>query len=388
MSNLKLDDIVKVIINLSPKSAVRKGFNVALIIGDSDVIPIEKRVVVFNGLEEMVQAGFTEDKPEYQAAQLYFSAEKKPSRLAVGRRYQLNNQSKKAKATGETEEIKESETILQALQACRAKNTDWYAVSYCNATKQEIFDIASYVETAYPSCVQFFTTSDSDTIEGAEGNVFEILKQKSYRRSIGQYSQTPYAVVSIMGYAMGANTATINSAYTLKFKTEVGVIPDDLSSQQATNLVKNNGNYYVRRGSDDNYNMFENGIMSDGTWFDEILNLDMLANNMQMSIMDLLKSRPKIPQTEAGVLSIKLVIKSDLDKAVKIGFIAPGVWNGPDILELSQGDTMPEGYMILSEPISEQSQADRDARIAPPIYTPLKLAGAVHSVVLQIDVNR
>ena len=368
MSNLKLDDIVKVIINLSPKSAVRKGFNVALIIGDSNVISTEQRVVLFSGLEEMAEAGFTENMPEYQAAQLYFSAEKKPSRLAVGRRYQLNNQSKKAKATGETEEIKESETILQALQACRAKNTDWYAVSYCNATKQEIFDIASYVETAYPSCVQFFTTSD--------------------RRSIGQYSQTPYAVVSIMGYAMGANTATINSAYTLKFKTEVGVIPDDLSSQQATNLVKNNGNYYVRRGSDDNYNMFENGIMSDGTWFDEILNLDMLANNMQMSIMDLLKSRPKIPQTEAGVLSIKLVIKSDLDKAVKIGFIAPGVWNGPDILELSQGDTMPEGYMILSEPISEQSQADRDARIAPPIYTPLKLAGAVHAVVLQIDVNR
>lgn len=191
-----------------------------------------------------------------------------------------------------------------------------------------------------------------------------------------------------MGYAMGANTATINSAYTLKFKTEVGVIPEDLSSQQVTNLVKNNGNYYVSRGSDDDYNMFESGVMSDGTWFDEILNLDMLANNMQMSIMDLLKSRPKIPQTEAGVLSIKLAMKSDLDKAVKIGFIAPGIWNGPDILELSQGDMLPEGYMILSEPISEQSQADRDARIAPPIYTPLKLAGAVHSVVLQIDVNR
>ena len=236
--------------------------------------------------------------------------------------------------------------------------------------------------------MQFFTTEDSDTIEGVEGNIFEILKQKSYRRSIGQYSRTPYAVVSIMGYAMGANTATINSAYTLKFKTEVGVIPDDLTSQQVTNLVKNNGNYYVSRGSDDAYNMFENGVMADGTWFDEILNLDMLANNMQMSIMDLLKSRPKIPQTEAGVLSIKLAIKSDLDKAVRIGFIAPGVWNGPDILELSQGDTMPEGYMILSEPISEQSQADRDARMAPPIYTPLKLAGAVHSVVLQIDVNR
>ena len=391
MSNLKLDDIVKVIVNLSPKSAVRKGFNLALIIGDSEVIPIEKRVAVYSGLEEMAEAGFTGDMPEYQAAQLYFSADKKPSRLAVGRRYKATG-TEEVEGTEEIEEIeemeKENETMLQALQACRAKNTDWYAVSYCGATKQEILEIAGYVESAYPSCVQFFTTSDRDTLEAEEGNLFELLKQKSYRRSIGQYSQTPDAVAAIMGYAMGANTATINSAYTLKFKTEVGVIPDDLTSQQVTNLTKNNGNYYVSRGSDDAYNMFENGVMSDGTWFDEILNLDMLANNMQMSIMDLLKSRPKIPQTEAGVLSIKLAIKADLDKAVRIGFIAPGVWNGPDILELSQGDSMPEGYMILSEPIAEQSQADRDARMAPPIYTPLKLAGAVHSVVLQVDVNR
>ena len=36
----------------------------------------EKRVVVYSELEEMTEAGFTEDMPEYQAAQLYFSAEK------------------------------------------------------------------------------------------------------------------------------------------------------------------------------------------------------------------------------------------------------------------------------------------------------------------------
>lgn len=194
MSNLKLDDIVKVIINLSPKSAVRKGFNVALIVGDSAVIPIEKRVIIFSGLEEMIEAGFTEDMPEYQAAQLYFSAEKKPNRLAVGRRYKKPEQTEESEEIEEAEQIEESEeiqeveqtkqteTIVQALQACRAKNTDWYAVSYCNAQKQDILEIASYVESAYPSCVQFFTTSDTDTIEGVEGNVFEILKQKSYCR--------------------------------------------------------------------------------------------------------------------------------------------------------------------------------------------------------------
>lgn len=472
MSNLKIDDIVKVIINLSPRSAVRKGFNLALIVGDSNVLSSKERVKVYSDLDSMVEDGFSEDMPEYKAAQLYFSAEKKPSQLAVGRRVKgsgltelkistkagleegkfvvsidnsLSEGNKyvyktavssiqtpifeqvlnsgwndisdgeeitatsghlimvaevdfdnKVKKIGKAViggnsislDIPVSETVVEAIRECRNKNTDWYVMTYCNATKQDIIDIAGYIESAYPSSIQFFTTSDEDVLTNEKGNIFEVLKQKSFRRTLGQYSKTENAVSSIMGWAMGANTGTVNSAYTLKFKTEIGVTPDDLSNQDVINLAKNNGNYYVSRGSDGAYNMFENGTMSDGTWFDEMINLDMLANNMQMSIMDLLKSRNKIPQTESGVTQIKMAIKPDLDKAVSIGFLAGGVWNGPNILELETGTVMPDGYMILSELVSSQSQADRDSRIAPPIYTPLKLAGAIHSVVLQIDVNR
>ncbi len=472
MSNLKIDDIVKVIINLSPKSAVRKGFNIAMIMGDSDVISPEERTKLYSGTDGMIEDGFTEDMPEYKAAAFYFSADKAPSQLVIGRR--VNNEGlqeinvspktgsegkfvitifpesveegnkyvyktavssiqtptyKQELTSGWTEltsgseitatsghlimvaevdkgnkalkvgkatiggssiplNIPANESVTEALRACRAKNTDWYAMTYCGAVKQDVEDIAAYIESAYPSSIQFYTTSDKDVLTAGEGNIFETLKSKGYRRSIGQYSETQYAAASIMGWAMGANTGTAGSAYTLKFKTEVGVTPDDLTDQDVINITKNNGNYYVSRGADGEYNMFENGVMADGTWFDEMINLDMLANNMQMSVMDLLKSRNKIPQTESGVTQIKLAIKPDLDKMVTTGFLAPGVWNGPSVLTLETGDTLPDGYMILSEEISSQSQADRDARIAPPIYTPLKLAGAVHSVVLQIDVNR
>ena len=77
-----------------------------------------------------------------------------------------------------------------------------------------------------------------------------------------------------------------------------------------------------------------------------------------------------------------------------IGFIAPGKWNGPaiwtepDFAPLQTGDMLEEGFLILSEPVDLQSQADRDARIAPPIYVPIKLAGAIHTVLVRIDVNR
>ena len=57
-------------------------------------------------------------------------------------------------------------------------------------------------------------------------------------------------------------------------------------------------------------------------------------------------------------------------------------------MALEYGKVLPGGYLIQSEPISEQAQAERDARNAPPIYVSLKLAGAIHHVTIQVDVNR
>ena len=56
--------------------------------------------------------------------------------------------------------------------------------------------------------------------------------------------------------------------------------------------------------------------------------------------------------------------------------------------DLQQGDAIEEGYLIMSESVVDQSVADREARMCPPIYVALKLAGAMHSVVIQLNVNR
>ena len=128
--------------------------------------------------------------------------------------------------------------------------------------------------------------------------------------------------------------------------------------------------------------------MADGSWFDEIIYLDKYKNDMQLAIMDLLVNNNKIPQTENGMTKIKDAVKTVCDDMNRIGFIAGGKWLGNDILELKNGDTLPNGYVIQSELIDNQSQADRDARKAPPIYVALKLAGAIHYVTIQVDVNR
>lgn len=368
MLTLPISDIVQVSVVLSPVAAVRSGFNLGLIIGTGTVISAVDRVKLYSGTDSMITDGFTADMDEYKAAQLYFSQFPAPTRVAIGR---WDN-------TGE-------ETALEAVQACRAANTEWYACTLCGAVKADIEAIAAYIETAKPSSVFGYTTADVDVPVNTAGNIMETLKAASYRRTFGQYSTGADSIAAIIGYAMGANTGVANSAYTLAYKKEVGVTPEALTETEVTTIKGINGNIYINRGT--SYNLFEQGVMADGSHFDDVINLDMLVNDVQLSVMDLLAGVSKVPQTEGGVTLIVSAITGPCNDALNRGFIAPGVWNAAPILTLGTGDTLSKGYLILSETIDGQSESDRSLRIAPPIYICCKLAGAIEHVVISIQVN-
>lgn len=370
MAVLPLKDVVNVIVNLSPRSAVRSGFNLSMLIGDSEVLTADNRVAVYSSLDSMKDDGFTTDMPEYKAAQIYFSQSTNPGKVAVGFWDSAN------------------ESLAEAIAACRAFNLEWWGCvplgkttesgEFVSASSGEIEEAALTIESAAPDSVMLFASTDLALLLN--------LKAKSFRRTLGIYSDDTNKAVAITGYAMGANTGLANSAFTLKFKKLVGVVTDPLKESQVSDAEAVNANVYINRGA--TYDMFEQGTMADGTWFDEMLNLDMLSNGVQLSVMDILSKTAKIPQTEAGVATIINAFIPDLRNAVKIGFLAPGIWTAPGFMDLAQGDAIEEGYLIMSESIDSQTAADRDARICPPIYVALKLAGAIHSVVIQLNVNR
>lgn len=190
-----------------------------------------------------------------------------------------------------------------------------------------------------------------------------------------------------MGYAMGANTGLANSAFTLAYKPEVGVVPEPLTTTQFKTIIGYNGNVYTNYGA--SYNLLVNGTMADGVPFDEVLNLDVLTNDIQTSVMNALTTAgPKVPQTEEGVSLLVSAITVPCSNARTRGVIAPGVWKGAPVLNLRTGDTLSMGYMVLADRLTNQSQADRDARKSPPIYVAVKLAGAIEHVVIGVVVNR
>lgn len=366
---LPLNDAVDVSISVGPVSAVRSGFNLALIVGTSKIINKDTRVKTYSKIGDMSADGWKGKEPEYLAAQKYFSQNPKPGKIAIG---------VWDKAGGES--------AVEAMTACREKNQEWYVGYACGVIKDEIIELAKYMDSATPSSIYAYTTHDEDVLNNVEGNVVETLKKEGIHRTIGQYSTVDDAIIAIIGYAMGANTQTAGSAYTLKFKQEVGVKTENLTGTQVTLLKNNNCNVYINRGSV--YNLFEDGVMADGTPFDEVLNLDILKNNIQSAVINALQTSSKIPQTDPGMDNLLNHITAPLEKARNIGFIAPGIWNTASILSVQTGDTLPRGYVILADSIDEQSQADREERKAPPIYILVKLAGAIECVNIKIYVNR
>jgi hypothetical protein len=227
------------------------------------------------------------------------------------------------------------------------------------------------------------------------GSVALALMDANYMRTLTQYStQTPNAVVGAMGYAMGSNTGTANSSFALADKVITGVTPEPLTEAQAAIFVGVDGvggdNVNFVATYNNTYTVFENGTMANGMWFDEVLGLDQLVSQIATAVMNLKTGSQKIPYTEGGMTLLRNGIKVPLESAVTTGFLAPGTWDGPPLTigatTLNTGDTLSEGYLVLSATIASQSSANKGARISPPIYVIPCLAGAIQGIVIAVQV--
>jgi hypothetical protein len=381
-STFNLDSIVDITVEVSPLAAPRATFNELLIVGTTvGIIDTTERVRLYEEADDMLEDGYVDTDPEYVAAQIYFGQSPAPRRLWIG--YQDIASSP-------------AETCLEAITACREENYDWYYGVCLAADSDDHKAIALWVQSVTPSSFYLYTTSDADVLEGetSPANIAQYLKDLSYDRVVGQYSTTQsdvypnniYAIIAAAGYACGQNTGLANSAFTMKFKEEVGISTESITSTQKTNITGQNCNVYLSYGN--YYNWLIEGKCANGYFWDETVNLDMLVNNIQLSIADLLTANPKIPQTEGGVNQLIHAINVACEQAVSVGFLAPGTWTGINLLNLETGDSLPKGYLVQAGSLADQSDADRQARKSPPLYVAIKEAGAMHSIAIGVYVNR
>lgn len=280
-----------------------------------------------------------------------------------------------------------AETWAQAIAAAKDANNEWYGVYIASGTALTADThaaVADYVNDE--KALYFFDDAEDDDTAAVTTDVFSTLMSAEYERYCGIYSTTQYAGAAVMGYAMGANTGEQNSAYTMTYKPLRGVETDNLTLTQVDNLKSKNANYYIKRGG--LFTTFEPGVAgSTGRWVDEIIGVDQLTHDLQIACMTLLTTVPKVPYTDAGVLQFIVACNAVCDDSVRTGFLAPGVWHGNTVLNLNNGDMLDAGYVVQAETVQSQTAEAKASRVCPPLFICAILAGAIHSVVIRLDVE-
>ncbi len=379
---LPLSRVTDVTVTLSARAAQGRNFGSMLILGDSTIIPITERLRLYSSADD-IGDDFGVDSEEYKAAVIWFSQSPRPTQVYVGRWA-------KTLATGETGTV---ETLLQAVNALMDYNS-WYGLHLAvpdgdYPVDAEIINVAAAIEAATVSRIFGITTDDAETLVAATTtDLASKLKAAKYSRTFIQYSTSSrYAALSAFARAFTVDFTASNTTITLKFKQEPGVTYETLTTSQANNLEAKNCNVYVYYENDTA--ILEQGVMSNGDFFDERHGLDWLQNAVQTADFNTLyTSTTKIPQTDAGTTTRMANIEAVLDKAVGNGLFAPGKWTGGPVGQLSTGDYLTKGYYTYAESVDDQLQTDREARKGVPIQVAGKLAGAVHYGSVAITVVR
>lgn len=266
----------------------------------------------------------------------------------------------------------------------------WYGLFICGvAADSDHLDVAALIEGANTKHAYGINHQAAGVLVATDtSNIAYQVKQLGYRKTITHYSSTSlYAVVSLLARILTTDYTANNTVITLMYKTEPGVVAENLNSNQLAALIGFNCNAFVNYNN--NTAIIEPGVVASGDFIDTVFGADWLAIDIQNEVYNQLYSSPtKIPQTDAGNHILTTTIEAVCAQGVRNGLLAPGTWTQAGFGSLKQGDFLPKGYYVYAPPISQQNTADRAARKSVTFQVAAKLAGAIHTADVIVNINR
>lgn len=268
-------------------------------------------------------------------------------------------------------------------------SSQWYGLVVPEADSASTLAVAAYVEAANPPHYFGKNTQEAGAlVASSTADIAYQLAQLDYNHSATQYSSSSaYAIMSFLSRILTTNWSANNTTITLDFKQEPGIVPENLTSTQADALAGKNCNVFAAYNN--NTAIIQNGTSVSGDFTDTVIGCDWLAAQIQTNCFNALYgSTTKLPQTDAGNHVLATAIEAACQAGVNNGLIAPGQWNAGGFGQLKQGDFLSKGFYVYAPPITSQAQSDREARKSVPFQVAVKLAGAIQTVDVIVNVNR
>ena len=284
-----------------------------------------------------------------------------------------------------------SEAIEEAMDAISGLDDSWYFVAVDSqiTTSADLIALSSWVQSQ-PHMLALDMVDEDALAQGESISLAAQMSDLEPERTFLVWSRTSdHKALSLAGRLSTVNFDGQNTLITAKFKSLPRTVPDVLTTAQKEELDRKRVGHYTRFGPDA---IFAEGWMLNGDWIDSRYWLDWITNAIQTEVYNLLRQHPtRVPQTDSGVASITAAINRVCGAGRRNGGIAPGrvsealahdirlATNNP-----SFDGTLTLGYLVSVGSIADQSQGERDARMAPPISVWLKASGAIHSAEVRL----
>lgn len=246
----------------------------------------------------------------------------------------------------------------------------------------------SSIVNAEQNKIQFVVSNIAADIS----EIFTSIKNKSFGKTRCLYygGTEEEAKIMMAAYASrGMSTVFEGSTttQTMNLKELIGVEADPSMTQTIYAAMQSAGvDGYVSFGG-------APAVVSNGAnlFFDEQFNRIWFINALQVAGFNWLRqTNTKIPQTEVGMDGLKSAYEGVCVRGINNSYMAPGSWRLPDTFgdpTTFKNNILTNGYYIYSQPITEQTQADREDRKAPLVQIAIKCAGAVHTSSVMVYVN-
>jgi hypothetical protein len=265
----------------------------------------------------------------------------------------------------------------------------WYALFVCGAADTDHLAIAAYIEAANTKHAYGVSHQEAGALVASDTtNISYQLHLLDYRKTLSQYSSSSlYAMVSLLARILTTDYTANNTVITLMYKQEPGVVAEYVNASQLAALAGFNCNVFVEY--DNNTAIIQNGVVASGDFIDTIFGADWLAIGIQNAYFNALYTSPtKIPQTDEGGHILATVIEAECAAGVKNGLLAPGTWTQAGFGALNYGDFLSKGYYVYRPSMNTQNPTDRAARKDVTTQVAAKLAGAIQTGDVILNINR
>ena len=362
---LTLEPVVNVNVSVSASVMSASSYDVGLIVtAATEGFTVATRVKTYSSLANVL-GDFAATTDTYKAAELYFNVTPAPSSLVIG-------------VYGSGESVGDTMTSI------RNVNADWYGVFWLAATATQQLSLDEWLVANHYG-MQFATvTGNVDTVLASEIVTASAARQS--QRLVLLYTPTALEAAALMGMTMGCSRVYNDVSWQLCYKEITGLTPQVLPQSTVDALNGANISVYITRRY--TQNLLERGSTPSTLRVDEVIALDKMSYDMQDACFELIARNPrKLPQTDDTSTQFMSAIIGVLEKYRNIGYIQPNIWRGAAFGNIATGDALEKGYSIWADSFDRQSDADRTARKAMPIYVGICFCGAVESVVINVNVQ-